>query len=254
MAQRLLMNMDQMDIARSIPLFAGLSIQEREIFLQGGGVFSYPCKKSLFHTGDRVNFIYILCSGTVQEFRETLDGHEVTFNIYKAGDMFCKTELFLEDSPHLTSARAADEVHVLELPIGPFKENLQKYAPVRNHLILSLAQLAAMKQVEVEQQITLTSTEILATFLRQLCSTYGLDPRGFTLPYKKSLLASRLGMELETLSRALPKLKAHGIQVKGPHVCFLDSLSSAPNVVKLFPSPANMRRWTNGDKSYGSSM
>jgi CRP-like cAMP-binding protein len=82
-----------------------------------------------------------------------------------------------------------------------------------------------MKQEEMERQVTMTAPQILAHFLRQICDSHGLDPRGFALPYKKSLIASRLGMELETLSRAWPKLKDHGIIVKGSYVSFPDGVT-----------------------------
>ena len=60
------------------------------------------------------------------------------------------------------------------------------------------------------------------------------DVHGFTLPFKKSLIASRLGMELETLSRALPKLKEHGITVKGSQVVFHDVANDfSPRSVRL---------------------
>src|ERR1035437_2852331 len=182
MSQRLLINMNQLDIVRNIPLLYGLTVKEQDAFIKSGGVFSYPRKKCLFHVGDEINFVYILCGGIVQEFRETHDGRETTINIYKTGDVLCKTELFLKDSLHLTSVRVIDNAYVMELPIGVFKDNLQKYEGVKNRLISSLAQFAVMKQLEAAQRITLTSCQLLASFLREICDLYGFDPRGFTLP------------------------------------------------------------------------
>ena len=72
----------------------------------------------------------------------------------------------------------------------------------------------------------MSTTEILASFLKDTCKSYGIDSHSFTLPFKKSLIASRLGMELETLSRALPKLKEHGITVKGSQVFFHEGAPS----------------------------
>ena len=102
---------------------------------------------------------------------------------------------------------------------------MKRHESVANRLLSSLARFAIMKQIEVEQQATMTAPQLLDCFLRQLCRSYELDPHGFTLPYKKSLIASRLGMEMETLSRAWPKLKDHGIMVKGSHVIFLEKIS-----------------------------
>lgn len=230
MPQKLSINKDQADFVRNIPLFSGLSEKEKDALLEGGSLYSYPRKEHLFRQGDAIKYFYVMCDGIVQEFRETPDGHEVTANIYATGDVFCKTEIFLKDGCHHTNAVAVDNACVLQLPIEQFKETFQKYSSVSSRLLFSLSQFAFMKQVEVEQQVTMTSTEIVASFLRQLCVSYGLNPRGFTLPYKKSLIASRLGMEMETFSRTLPKLKEHGITVEGSHVRFDDLQGADWNV------------------------
>jgi CRP-like cAMP-binding protein len=239
MAQRLLINLDQLDIVKKMPLFTGLKEEEKDNFLKGGGIYTYPDKKYLFRQEDPVNFVYIVCRGLVQELRETEDGHGITVNFYKAGDIFCKVGTFLEDGLHRTNAVTVGETHIMELPIKEFKQNLKKYESVASRLLSSLAQYVVTKQIEAEQRATMTSPEILALFLRQTCASHGFDPRGFTLPYKKSLIASRLGMEIETLSRALPKLKEHGIVVKGRHVIFTDKQEAGGNVVKFFPAPRN---------------
>jgi CRP-like cAMP-binding protein len=230
MAQRILMNQEQMNFAKNIPLFSGLSTQEKDTILKSGGIYSY---------GDK--YIYIVCSGIVQECRQTSDGRELTVNIYSVGDVFCKTSAFATDAVHTTNAITVGEADILELPIGLFKESLLKYAALTRQFFADLAQFAHQKQIEVEQQATMTATEIVACFLRKTCSVYGLDPNGFKLPFKKSLIASRLGMELETLSRTLPKLQEHGIFVKGSHVNFVrakteaDNKAGANNIVR-FPA------------------
>jgi CRP-like cAMP-binding protein len=242
MAQRILMNLDQLDTVKNIPFFSGLAAEEKNDLLKGGGIYLYPAKHHLFRQGNPVKFLYIVCSGIVQECRETCDGHEVTANIYTVGDVFCKTSMFLKDCIHQTNAIAVSDVDVMELPIEKFKENLLKYESVATQLFSSLAQFAFMKQVEVEQQATMTAAQLVADFLKQMCSSYGLDPRGFTLPYKKSLIASRLGMELETLSRALPKLREYGITVKGSHVSFVQPQMQHANVVRFPLMTKNTRR------------
>ncbi len=250
MSQRLLINMDQLDIARNISLFSDLTENEKDSLLKEGGIYSYRSKECLFMEGDPIKFLYIVCDGLVQEFRQTADGRELTVNIHKKGDVFCKTEIFLNEGLHNTNAMAIDSAYVMELPIDKFKESLQKHKSVAQRLASSLARFAAMKQIEVEQQATMTSAQILALFLRQTCASHGLDPRGFSLPYKKSLIASRLGMKLETLSRALPKLKEQGITVKGSHVSFTDLKASGlaglqaaarGNAVKFFPPSRKIR-------------
>lgn len=207
---------------RNIPLFSGLTEEEKAALPKGEGPFSYADKELLFREDDPIEYLYVVCSGHVQEFRTTVCGHEITTDLHKAGDVFCKSAAFLKDGVFHSSARAIGNSHVIKLPLEQFKEIMKQHESVAGRLLSSLAQFAVMKQLEVEQHATMTAPQILAAFLRQLCVSYGLDPRGFTLPYKKALIASRLGMEMETLSRAWPKLKDLGIIVKGSHISFTD--------------------------------
>ena len=66
----------------------------------------------------------------------------------------------------------------------------------------------------------MSAAQIVACYLQRLCVLYNFDPHGFELPISKTLIASRLRMELETFSRTLKKLKEHGIEVEGTHVRF----------------------------------
>ncbi len=174
MAQRLLMNLDQLGVVKNNPLFSGLTAEEKDNLLQGGGVYSYSAKKHLFRQGDPVKFLYIVCSGIVQECRETSDGHEMTVNIYTVGDVFCKTSMFLKDRVHQMNAVAVSDVDVMELPMEKFKGNLLKYESVATQMFSSLAQFAFMKQVEVEQQVTMTAAQILASFCGKCAICTGL--------------------------------------------------------------------------------
>ncbi len=207
---------------RNVPLFMDLSEGEKKILPRGEGPFLCPAKAYLYKEDDPIKYLYVVCSGHVQEFRTMACGHEITVDLHKAGSMFCKSSPFLKDGLFHTNARAIDNAYIVKLPIEQFKDIMKQYDTVASRLLSSLARMAMMKQIEVEQQATMTAPQILAFFLRQLCTTYGLDPKGFTLPYKKSLIASRLGMEMETLSRAWPKLRDHGIIVRGSHICFTE--------------------------------
>ena len=224
MPQGLLTTADHLKIVRNIPLFSSLTNQEKDDFLAGGTVYSYKLKDVLFRQDDPIKYLYIVTEGIVQELNRTYSGREITQDLHKAGDIICKTEMFLQRDLHQTGAIAVTDVYVLELPIQAFKKNLLKHNSVAASFLSSLAEHSFMKKLELEQKMTMTTTEILASFLRQMCKSYGFSANGFTLPFKKSLIASRLGMELETLSRALPKLKQYGITVKGSHVVFHDAV------------------------------
>ena len=82
----------------------------------------------------------------------------------------------------------------------------------------------------VHQLSALSSTERLADFLLSLCDSSQGEVR-LTLPHDKSLIAARLGMQPETFSRALAKLKSAGVSNCG-HDVVIRSLDTLRDYIK----------------------
>ncbi len=70
-----------------------------------------------------------------------------------------------------------------------------------------------MVEVESEHKSTMNVAQRVGCFIQRLCVMHDLDPDRFTLPYSKALIASRLGISPETLSRAFVTLRKFGILV-----------------------------------------
>ncbi|HEU5046524.1 MAG TPA: Crp/Fnr family transcriptional regulator [Rickettsiales bacterium] len=207
---------------KSIPLFAGLTEQERDNLLSAGRTHNYSKGEHLFMHGDPLKNFYIICSGTVRLYRSTAEGNEVTTDIAISGKTMCKTEIFQAARNHTVNALAVDEVVVLEFPVSWLRDAVKNNNTLALNVISALSRYAFMVEVEAEHQATMSSTQLVACFLQRLCILHEFNPQGFELPYSKSLIASRLGMELETFSRTLPKLKENGIRVEGTRVSIYD--------------------------------
>ena len=74
---------------------------------------------------------------------------------------------------------------------------------------------------ELKNQKRRSSLERLAAWLVRSAAENGGALR-FDLPFDKKVLASRLGMAPEVLSRTFATLKAYGLQVDGPHIVISD--------------------------------
>ena len=106
----------------------------------------------------------------------------------------------------------------MEFPVQWLKDAARAYNKVSLNLLSSLSERGYRQIIEAENKAHMTPVQLLASFLQQTCTNQGLNPHGFTLPFSKTLIASRLCMTRETLSRALPKLQEMGIYVTGTHV------------------------------------
>jgi hypothetical protein len=87
-------------------------------------------------------------------------------------------------------------------------------------------QFSLIKRLSAGDGVTILSigspAQIVACYLQRLCLVNGLNPNKFELPYSKTLISSRLRIELETLSRTLKSLRNEGIEVNGTSVSFTD--------------------------------
>ncbi len=211
------------DVINNLKLFSGLSDHEKEKILRDGKIRWYERGHQLFRHGDPIQHFYIVCSGAMQLLRATPDGHEITTDVVIPGNTLCKREIFRDQARHhQVSAVVVKDVVVVEFPAAWLKKIAMENPVIMLNILSTLSQYAHMVEVEIEHKTTMNAAQQVACFLQRLCLMHGLDPQGFELPYSKSLIASRLGMEPETFSRTLTKLKAHGIEVTNSYVRFHD--------------------------------
>lgn len=210
------------DVARGMSLFVGLTEKDRDTLIKGGRLRQIPRGQMLFAHGDPVTHFYLIVSGTMQLFRATPDGHEKTIEVVKSGQTMCEDEVMDSCHGHRVNGVAVEDSVVLEFPVAWLKETAKKHSVFTLNLLSLISNRAHLAEIEAEHQATMSAAQLVACFMQRLCVLYDFSPKGFDLPYSKTLIASRLGMELETFSRTLAKLKEHGITVEGNRVTITD--------------------------------
>lgn len=209
-------------IVSTLPLFKGLSPEARDALVQAGRIRRIEIDERLFSYGDPVKNFYVLCSGAIKLYRQTPNGHETTAEVLIAGDTIGENEIMQSLTSYQYSASAVKETTLLEFPSSWLKENSKKHQELSLNLLTLFARRLNMTAIEAEHKSTMSAAQQVICFLEKICVLHDFDPRGFELPYSKTLIASRLGMELETFSRTLSRIREHGILVKGTTVCFQD--------------------------------
>ena len=74
---------------------------------------------------------------------------------------------------------------------------------------------------QIEQLTAQTGAQRVAEFLLELCPVPE-GPCAVTLPYDKVLIAGRLGMKPESLSRAFARLRGTGVKITQNHAAISD--------------------------------
>ncbi len=204
------------------PLFANLEPHLRDDLLACGKSVPYKKNVQLFGSGDPVDFYYLICSGVIQITRLMPDGFEITTDIVVAGDLVAPSTLVRETTTYYERAQIVRDATLLAFPIARVRDDASRHATLALNIFTIASYRAHLHSVYAEHRATMTASQQIACHIQRLCALHNFNPAGFTLPYSKSLIAAGLGMELETFSRALAKLPAQGVMVRGAHAALQD--------------------------------
>lgn len=202
-----------------------------DFFGAAGSEFSplkLPKGKILFLHGDDANRFYLIRSGWVKLFRETLDGTQAVVDIISKDHIFGDTSIF-EDGRYPYSAEMVEAGEILSYPITPLKSEIERNPAFAYDMLSAMARYRKQQDREIEHRSIQNAAQRIGCFLLRLTKQDETGQINIQLPYDKMLVASRLGMQPETFSRALKKLKDEtGIEIKGStiNVGSLDQLSS----------------------------
>lgn len=200
--------------------FDNLSRQARAIKLNKGEI--------LFVHEDLAENFYFIETGWIKLFRETLDGTQAVVDILTSQYIFGETAIF-QDDIYPYSAEATEPMSLIAMPLGLLKEEIEKNSAMAVSMLSSMTRYRRQQDQELEHRTLQNAPQRIGCFLLRLADQKQSSPVTIHLPYDKTLVASRLGMQPETFSRALSKLKeATGIQVKGATIQ-MDSLSQISN-------------------------
>lgn len=202
------------------PLLQGLDAAARADLLQDAVLKSYPRGASLFLQGDPARVFFIILDGWVKLYRATEDGAESVIAVFGRGESFAEAAIF-DLGVYPVNASAIEAVRLLALPAASFMAKIESNSAYALAMMASMSRRLRRFVQQVEQLTVRSSAERLAGFLLTLS---GADdgPARILLPMEKALIAGRLGMQPETFSRALSKLRQHGVTCRGNEVSIND--------------------------------
>ena len=207
-------------IVRSTPLFGALP-QETALSIVGNqAVRSYEKGFSLFQQGEPAVSFFVVLDGWVKLFRIAPDGQEAVVAVFRRGETFAEAALFL-GGVYPVSAEVVAPSRLLRVDGTVLRQRIREQPDVALSMLASASYHLKALVEQIEHIKLLSAPQRVADFLIRLCPAH---EGGCTieLPYEKALIASRLGMKPESLSRALAKLRPLGVGVDREHVSIVD--------------------------------
>lgn len=206
------LSLAQRQIACQSRLFMTLPPELRVPLLDSARISHYARDATIFHQGDTANAIHIVTDGWVKLFRVAPNGVEAIVSVMARGQSFGEP-IALRRIAYPLSAVASTDCQLIAVSSDAFLA-LMHSRPETAVSVLASTFLQLQGLVEhIEQLKTRSGTQRVAEFLLELCPD-GAESATVVLPYDKVLIAGRLGLRPESLSRAFARLREHGVTIR----------------------------------------
>jgi CRP/FNR family transcriptional regulator, dissimilatory nitrate respiration regulator len=199
-------------LARRSLLLASMPEEAAQGILGHARARQFDRGETIFLQGERASAVYIVAEGWVKLYRIAPNGAEAVVSVFTKGASFGEAVAFRHDV-YPVAAEAVTDCTLIRIEADSFLRVIRA-SPELAISILSatFAHLHALV-AQVEALKAQTGAQRVAEFLLELapCREGACE---VTLPYDKVLIAGRLGMKPESLSRAFARLKEQGVTIR----------------------------------------
>jgi CRP-like cAMP-binding protein len=218
---------DDWAIVRANPLFADIGERDLADLIDERSLRHVERGQWIFEQDDAANAFFLILEGQIKLSRINRDGNEAVVHIFEDGATFAEAAMFM-GGLYPVSAQALTAARLIVIDASVLK---QKIATTPQVVFLMLASMSRHLKIlvgQIEKMKLLSGDARVARFLLELCPTR-TGSTCVTLPYEKSVIANHLGMQPETFSRALSRLRESGITVLGQtvNIASIERLSQA---------------------------
>ena len=193
--------------ARSFNVCNPLNYERQKELFEIGKVQTWTRRQQLFRSGDLIASIFKITSGVVAVSKMLPDGRRQILDFFLPGDL-CG---FLESDMHYSfDSEAITETTTCSFDRGRFMDFAKQHPDVAESMRVAIADRLKRAVLHMAVLGQLTSTERVATFLCSLtaaCGTRDVRSNALVLPMNRTDIADYLGLRLETVSRALSRLR-----------------------------------------------
>ncbi|MFW5426718.1 MAG: Crp/Fnr family transcriptional regulator [Methylophagaceae bacterium] len=191
--------------------------------VQHSHAMKLPENSVIFEQGDALVDIYFLISGGVKLQRLATNGDEKVIEIVRPGQTFAEAVLFLGGSKYPVSAISVSPSVVVGIHAGTYLNILKTSNTSCMSLLGALSQKLHWMVNEVDRLTLHNATFRLIDYLLSHIPEGENDRTGVILAAPKHVIASRLSIKPETLSRTLKSLATQGlINLDGSQIELVD--------------------------------
>jgi len=213
------LNHSQLESLKQAPLFRSLSeshLQQLQPYLS---TRQMKQGEQLFHEGQAAESFYLLLKGQIKLYRVSPTGNEKVIEIVRPGQTFAEALMFLDTPEYPVSAQNLSAVELVAINSRGFHQLLSESNETCFRVMGSISIRLRQLLNEIDALTLQNATLRLVNYLLYLVPEGDKGKTDITLPAAKNIIASRLSIQPETLSRILTVLSGrHLISVEGLNI------------------------------------
>lgn len=201
-----------------LPLFRSLPADQLHKLARASQTVRVARHGFVFHRGDMASGLYVLASGSVALALPSPSGQEKITEFIGPGQCFGEAVMFL-NQPYMEQARALQDSLLIWLDRADIVAVIEHDSGFARRLLHSLSQRLHGLVQDIESMTLQDATQRLIRFLLQ----QPRDGMQLRFPCSKHVVACKLGLAPETLSRLLQQLVSAGhISMQGRTITIHD--------------------------------
>lgn len=213
-------------------LLRDLPREASRIFLEACPVWRYQPQEAIFQKGDPGEALYLVLSGKVRIFRESIEGRKKVLAYLHSGDVFGEMSL-VEERPRSATAVTEAPTEVLVLFRDTYLNLLRRF-PLLGH---NVARIIAARLREMNDEVLFLTFEeakskVAFALLKLYRHRHGeARSEGWFIPIVHQELANLAGTSRETVTRVVHDLRDRGIVAPLPGGLVLKDLEALEQVL-----------------------
>ena len=209
-------------VVGNLDLFWGLLPSQLAAIARQSSILSARRGDVISKRDSRLPGVFAVGYGTVKLSLGGTDGEERVIRLVVAGQTFGE-ETALLGKPCGYEARAVAEAKLVVIPSAALIELIERDTCFARRMVLALAERSLELVSELHSATLQRGAQRLASYLESLADPAAAGAHTVKLPVSKTVVAARLGVKKETLSRLLRQFATDGlIHVAQREVSILD--------------------------------
>jgi len=206
-------------------LFSGLDQDDFETLVAGVSAVGLDKSEVLFHRGDEAKHFYFLDAGLVELNLIAATGEKKVLEVVSPGRTFAEAIAFMQEQKYPVTAEAIADSMLCQIPIREYIDLVYSNPDACKRLMSDVCRHLHARVREIEYLTVQNARSRLTSYLLDHVVETNDDEATVRLELPRHVIASRLSIQPETLSRLLRNMVDEGLLTIEDRVIFVHSLA-----------------------------